>query len=269
MPFPNIDPVIFELGPFALRWYSLAYIIGLIGGWKYMVKMTTTAPLWAGPPPAKEEDIDDLLLWVTLGVIVGGRLGYVLFYNFGYYLSNPGSALALWQGGMSFHGGCLGVVLAVILFARRRAINLLSLGDMVAASVPLGLLLGRLANFINGELWGRVTDAPWGVVFPTGGPLPRHPSQLYEAALEGALLLVVLNVLVWRFNALKQPGLLTGLFLIGYGASRALIELVRQPDAHIGFLSGGVTMGQILSLPMLLAGGAFVYFALRQSQAAK
>lgn len=268
MPFPNIDPVIFEIGPFALRWYSLAYIIGLIGGWKYMVKLTTTAPLWQGQKmPANEEDIDDLLLWVTLGVILGGRLGYVLFYNFGYYLANPGSALALWQGGMSFHGGCFGVILAVLIFTYRRNIPILSLGDMVAASVPLGLLLGRLANFINGELWGRVTEAPWGVIFPTGGPLPRHPSQLYEAALEGALLLLLLNLLVWKAGALRRPGLLTGLFLIGYAASRALIELVREPDAHIGFLAGGITMGQVLSLPMIIAGGGFVFFALRRPAA--
>lgn len=269
MPFPNIDPVIFEIGPFALRWYSLAYIIGLVGGWKYIVKMTTTPALWAGKNPASEDDIDDLLLWVTLGVILGGRLGYVLFYNFGYYLSNPGSALALWQGGMSFHGGCFGVILAVIIFAYRRNIPILSLGDMVAASVPLGLLLGRLANFINGELWGRVTDAPWGVIFPTGGPLPRHPSQLYEAALEGALLLILLNVLVWKFRALHRPGLLTGLFLVGYAISRALVELVREPDAHIGILSSGLTMGQILSLPMLLAGAAFIFFALKPKASAK
>jgi phosphatidylglycerol---prolipoprotein diacylglyceryl transferase len=268
MPFPNIDPVIIEIGPLALRWYSLAYIIGLLGGWKYMVMLTDTRRLWVGAPPARREDIDDLLLWVTLGVILGGRLGYVLFYNFGYYLSNPGSALALWQGGMSFHGGCLGVILAVILFAMKRRIALLSIGDMVASSVPLGLGLGRLANFINSELWGRVTDAPWGVVFPNGGPLPRHPSQLYEAALEGAALLLVLNILIWRFRALTRPGLVTGLFLIGYGASRALVELVRQPDAHIGFLSSGLTMGQLLSAPMILAGCGFVYWALRKTNTA-
>lgn len=268
MPFPNIDPVIIEIGPLALRWYSLAYIIGLLGGWKYMVMLTDTRRLWVGAPPARREDIDDLLLWVTLGVILGGRLGYVLFYNFGYYLSNPGSALALWQGGMSFHGGCLGVILAVILFAMKRRIALLSIGDMVASSVPLGLGLGRLANFINSELWGRVTDAPWGVVFPNGGPLPRHPSQLYEAALEGAALLLVLNILIWRFRALTRPGLVTGLFLIGYGASRALVELVRQPDAHIGFLSSVLTMGQLLSAPMILAGCGFVYWALRNTNTA-
>lgn len=267
MPFPDIDPVIFQLGPFALRWYSLAYIAGLVGGWWYMARMTSTARLWPQGMPASRDDIDDLLLWVTLGVVIGGRLGYVLFYNAGYYLANPGAALAVWQGGMAFHGGALGVILAVLLFARKRKIPILSLGDMVAVTVPLGLLLGRLANFINGELWGRVTDVSWGVVFPSGGPLPRHPSQLYEAVLEGALLLAVLNLLVWKFTAFKRPGLLTGLFLIGYGTARALVELVREPDAHIGFLAGGITMGQILSLPMIAAGAAFVYVALTRRPA--
>ena len=264
MPFPNIDPVIFEIGPFALRWYSLAYIVGLIGGWRYMVYLTRSPALWPQGVPAKEDDIDDLLLWVTLGTILGGRLGYVLFYNAAYYLDNPAGVLAVWQGGMSFHGGMLGVILAVLIFAWRRKIPIVSLGDMVAVTVPLGLLLGRLANFINGELWGRVTDAPWGMVFPTGGPLPRHPSQLYEAALEGALLLVLLNVLAWRFRAFAKPGLLTGLFLIGYGTSRALVELVREPDAHIGLLTGGVTMGQILSAPMIAVGIGFVVWSRRK-----
>lgn len=264
MPFPNIDPIIFEIGPFALRWYALAYMVGLFGGWRYMVLLTERRALWPQGTPATRAHIDDLLLWVTLGVIVGGRVGYVLFYNAPYYLDNPAAALAVWQGGMAFHGGALGVILAAIYFARKHAIPLLSLGDMVAITVPLGLLLGRLANFINGELWGRVTEAPWGVVFPDAGPLPRHPSQLYEAALEGALLLIVLNILAWRFKAFGKPGLLTGLFLIGYGTSRFLVEMVREPDAHIGFIFNFITMGQILSLPMILAGAGFVYWANKQ-----
>jgi phosphatidylglycerol:prolipoprotein diacylglycerol transferase len=267
MPFPNIDPVIFEIGPFVLRWYSLAYIIGLMGGWRYMVRLTQRPALWPQGAPAKEADIDDLLLWVTLGTIVGGRLGYVLFYNPGYYLENPMGILAVWQGGMSFHGGMLGVILAVLVFARRRGIPILSLGDMVAVTVPLGLLLGRLANFINGELWGRVTDGPWGIIFPSGGPLPRHPSQLYEAALEGVLLLIILNLLAWKFRAFARPGLLTGLFLIGYGSARALVELAREPDAHIGFLAGGVTMGQLLSVPMIGVGIGFVVWSMRSPKA--
>ncbi len=274
MPFPNIDPVIFELGPLAIRWYSLAYIIGLMAGWKYIVRLTRSPALWGKgalpnglATPANEDDIDDMLLWMTLGVILGGRLGYVLFYNTSYYLANPGDALAVWQGGMSFHGGALGVIICVILFARKRAIPLLALGDMVAITAPLGLLFGRLANFINSELWGRVTDVPWAVIFPNGGPLPRHPSQLYEAALEGVLLLVVLNVLAWKFKALSKPGLLTGLFLIGYGVSRAFVELFREPDAHLGFLFDAITMGQVLSLPMIGAGFGFVYWALVKARA--
>ena len=266
MPFPNIDPVIFEIGPFALRWYSLAYIIGLIGGWRYMVMLTHRPALWPQGVPAKEEHIDDLMLWVTLGTIGGGRVGYVLFYSPSYFLENPLSIFAVWQGGMSFHGGMLGVILAVLIYTWRRRIPIISVGDMVAVTVPLGLLLGRLANFINSELWGRVTDAPWGVIFPNGGPLPRHPSQLYEAALEGAVLLIVLNVLVWKFRAFARPGLLTGLFLTGYGLSRALVELVREPDAHIGFLLGGITMGQILSLPMIAAGIGFIVWSIRNKQ---
>jgi phosphatidylglycerol:prolipoprotein diacylglycerol transferase len=274
MPFPNIDPVIFELGPFAIRWYSLAYIIGLMAGWKYIARLNRTPALWGKgalpnglTTPAKEDDIDDMLLWLTLGVILGGRLGYVLFYNTSYYLANPGDALAVWQGGMSFHGGALGVIISVLIFARRRGIPLLALGDMVAITTPLGLGLGRLANFINSELWGRVSDVPWAVVFPNGGPLPRHPSQLYEAALEGLLLLLVLNILAWKFKALSKPGLLTGLFLIGYGASRAFIEFFREPDAHLGFLFDAITMGQILSLPMIGAGIGFVYWALAKARA--
>ncbi|MDG1690542.1 MAG: prolipoprotein diacylglyceryl transferase [Alphaproteobacteria bacterium] len=274
MPFPNIDPVIFELGPFAIRWYSLAYIIGLMAGWKYIARLNRTPALWSKgalpnglTTPAKEDDIDDMLLWLTLGVILGGRLGYVLFYNTSYYLANPGDALAVWQGGMSFHGGALGVIISVLIFARKRGIPLLALGDMVAITTPLGLGLGRLANFINSELWGRVSDVPWAVVFPNGGPLPRHPSQLYEAALEGLLLLLVLNILAWKFKALSKPGLLTGLFLIGYGASRAFVEFFREPDAHLGFLFDAITMGQILSLPMIGAGIGFVYWALAKARA--
>ncbi len=262
MPFPNIDPVIFEIGPFALRWYSLAYIVGLIVGWKYMLRLIAAPRLWAhNTPPAKEQELDDFLLWLTLGVILGGRLGYVLFYDIGFYLANPSAVLAVWQGGMSFHGGMVGVLCVTLIFARARKISILSLGDMISITAPFGLLLGRGANFINSELWGRVTDAPWGVIFPNGGPLPRHPSQLYEAALEGLVLLIVLNLLAWKFRALSRPGLLTGLFLIGYGSARIVIELVREPDAHIGFLFGSITMGQILSLPMMIVGMGLIMWA--------
>jgi phosphatidylglycerol:prolipoprotein diacylglycerol transferase len=263
MPFPSLDPVIFEIGPFALRWYALAYIAGLMLGWRYVIMLSKSARLWPNGLPASREEIDDLLLWITFGVILGGRLGYVMFYNPGYFLAHPRDILAVWQGGMAFHGGLFGVIVAIIIFARRRAIAMLSLGDMVAAAVPIGLLFGRLANFINSELWGRVTQSPWGVVFPNGGPLPRHPSQLYEAGLEGLLLFAVLGFLIWRRGILARPGLAIGVFLTGYGLSRALIERVREPDAHLGFIFSEITMGQILSLPMIGAGIVFIVLGVR------
>ena len=263
MPFPSLDPVIFEVGPFAFRWYALAYIIGLMLGWQYVIMLSQSARLWPNGLPARREEIDDLLLWITFGVILGGRLGYVMFYNPGYFLAHPRDILAVWQGGMAFHGGLLGVVVAIIIFARRRAIAMLSLGDMVAAAVPIGLLFGRLANFINSELWGRVTQSLWGVVFPDGGPLPRHPSQLYEAGLEGLLLFAALGFLIWRRGILARPGLAIGVFLTGYGLSRALIERVREPDAHLGFIFSETTMGQILSLPMIGAGIVFIVLGVR------
>jgi len=265
MPFPDIDPIIFQIGPFALRWYALAYIAGLMIGYRYMARMAVNTSLWPQQPPVSRENIDDLLLWVTLGVILGGRLGYVLFYNPSYYIAHLGQILAVWSGGMSFHGGAAGVIIALLLFARRHNLPALALGDMTAAAVPIGLLFGRLANFINSELWGRPTDVAWGVVFPTGGPLPRHPSQLYEAGLEGLLAFVVITIFVWRRQAFARPGLATGLFVLIYGASRMFVELYRQPDAHIGFLSGGLTMGQALSIPMVIAGLGFIVYAQRKA----
>ena len=263
MPFPSLDPVIFEIGPFTLRWYALAYIAGLMLGSRYVIVLSQSKHLWPNGPPADREAIDDLLMWITIGVILGGRLGYVIFYNPRYFLAHPNDILAVWQGGMAFHGGLLGVIGAIIIFARRRDIPMLRLGDMVAAAAPIGLFCGRLANFINSELWGRVTQSPWGVVFPNGGPLPRHPSQLYEAGLEGLLLFVVLGFLIWRRGILACPGLAVGVFLTGYGLSRALVEQLREPDAHLGFIFSGITMGQILSLPMIAAGIVFIVLALR------
>jgi phosphatidylglycerol:prolipoprotein diacylglycerol transferase len=263
LPFPNIDPVLVSVGPLVVRWYALAYIFGILIGWAYARRMIGTARLWAaGKPPLTATDYDDFIVWVTLGIILGGRIGYVLFYNLPYFLANPAEILQLWNGGMSFHGGFTGCVLAVLLFAWKRKVPVLSLGDLTCAAAPIGLFLGRLANFVNGELWGRVSDVPWAFVFPHGGPQPRHPSQLYEAALEGIVLFVVLALLV-RGGALKRPGLVIGAFAIGYALARSFCELFREPDAQLGFLWGGLTMGMLLSLPLLLAGIAFVVYALR------
>jgi phosphatidylglycerol:prolipoprotein diacylglycerol transferase len=263
LPFPAFDPVLISIGPFAIRWYALAYIVGILLGWLYARAIIRAERLWGGPAPMTVTDYDDFVVWVTLGIILGGRLGYVLFYNPGYYAGHPLEALQLWKGGMSFHGGFLGCVAAVILFAWRRGIPILPLGDVTCAVGPIGLLLGRLANFINGELWGRPTDAPWGMVFPGAGPLPRHPSQLYEALLEGLVLLVVLG-LCMRAGALRRPGLIIGVFAIGYGLARSFSELFREPDAQLGFLWGGLTMGMLLSIPLILAGIGFVAYALRR-----
>lgn len=249
LAFPNIDPVLIEIGPIAIRWYGLAYVFGLLLGWRYMRRLAD------GPPEVtKKQDVDDFLVWATLGVIIGGRLGYVLFYQPVYFLYHPLAIFQTWSGGMSFHGGFLGVVIVAWIFVRRKGIDPLAFGDILACAAPIGLFFGRVANFINGELFGRVTDVPWGMVFPAGGPEPRHPSQLYQAALEGLVLFVLLFVL-WRIEAVRRrTGLLIGVFLIGYAAARTFAELFRQPDAHIGFLAAGTTMGQLLSLPMLAVG---------------
>lgn len=270
MPFPDIDPVLIEIGPFAIRWYALAYIAGLILGWRYIIALAETPRLWSGPSPVTRTDADDMLLWAALGVILGGRLGYVLVYNPAYFISHPLEILYVWQGGMSFHGGAFGVLIAMLLFSRARNIPLLSLLDLVSAAVPIGIFFGRLANFINSELWGRVTDAPWGIVFPNGGPLPRHPSQLYEAALEGVALFIVLRVLTHRFDALKKPGVTMSAFICGYGLSRTIVEFFREPDQQIGYLLGGwFTMGMLLSVPMALVGAALAWhFATRKAEPA-
>ena len=249
-----IDPVMIELGPFVIRWYALAYISGLVLGWLYL-RWLVQRPGWT----MTTEHLDDLLLYVTLGVVFGGRLGYVLFYKPGFYLAHPGDILAVWQGGMSFHGGLIGVLAAMALFAWRRGIPFFEVGDAVAAAVPIGLFFGRIANFINAELFGRASDVPWAMVFPHGGPDPRHPSQLYEAALEGLLLFLILYLIARRPRTGDNAGRIGGLFLIGYGLARSFVELFREPDAHLGFLLGGsVTMGQILSIPMILIGIALL-----------
>jgi len=262
IPFPTFVAVRIIVGPVAIRWYALAYIVGILLGWLYARAIIRSEKLWGGPAPLTVADYDDFILWVTLGIIVGGRAGYVLFYNPGYFAAHPWEVLQLWKGGMSFHGGFFGCVLAVVLFARYRGISFLSLGDVTCAAAPIGIFLGRIANFINGELWGRPTDVPWAMVFPSGGPLPRHPSQLYEALLEGLVLLAVLAALM-RAGALKRPGFITGAFAFGYGAARLICELFREPDPQLGFLWGGLTMGMLLSVPLMLAGVAFLWVARR------
>lgn len=260
LPYPEIDPVLIQLGPVAIRWYGLAYAVGLLLGWRYVLRLNR------GPAGLlNKRQVDDLLIWMALGVILGGRLGSVLFYNLPYYLEHPAEILFVWQGGMSFHGGVIGVVAALLVFARRQAVPFLRLADLVVPAIPIGLFFGRLANFVNAELYGRPSQVPWAMVFPTDPQaLPRHPSQLYEAGLEGALLFAVLAWLAWGTGAYRRPGLLSGVFLVGYGLSRGLVELVRQPDPQLGFLVLGSTMGQWLSLPMLLAGAALLWLALKR-----
>jgi phosphatidylglycerol:prolipoprotein diacylglycerol transferase len=261
--FPVFDPIAIAIGPIAIRWYALAYIGGIVLGWLYARALIKNDRLWGGPAPIALLQLDDFILWVTVGIILGGRTGYVLFYNLPFFIQHPAEIFELWKGGMSFHGGFLGCVLAVILFARRHGIALLPLGDVTCAAGPIGLFLGRIANFINGELWGRASDVPWAMVFPNGGPLPRHPSQLYEATLEGLVLFALLFVLVRR-GALKRPGTIIGVFALGYGMIRVFCELFREPDAQLGFLWQGLTMGMLLSLPLMLAGIAFIVAARRR-----
>jgi phosphatidylglycerol:prolipoprotein diacylglycerol transferase len=263
IPFPNLDPVLLEIGPFKLRWYALAYIAGLFIGWRYIVSLVKTPRLWAGKPaPMTVAQADDFLFWATLGVILGGRLGYVLFYMLPTETARatlaeaPWRVFAVWEGGMSFHGGLIGVALAVFYFARANKIPLLSVGDLAACAAPIGLFFGRIANFINGELWGRPTDAPWGVIFPMAGDnLARHPSQLYEAFLEGLVLFFIVRYATHNRNALTKPGLAAGLFLLGYGVFRFVVEFVREPDRGMPeALQGYITMGMILCLPMIALG---------------
>ncbi|MDP1883069.1 MAG: prolipoprotein diacylglyceryl transferase [Bradyrhizobium sp.] len=263
--FPVFDPIAIAIGPIAIRWYALAYIGGIVLGWLYARALIKNERLWGGPAPITLPQMDDFILWVTLGIIVGGRTGYVLFYNLPFFMQHPAEIFELWKGGMSFHGGFLGCVAAVMLFARKNGIPILSLGDITTAVAPIGLLLGRLANFINSELWGRTADAsvPWAVVFPNGGPLPRHPSQLYEAGLEGILLFIILLVMI-RMGALKRPGLILGSFIAIYAFARIASEFFREPDPQLGFLWGGLTMGMLLSVPMIIAGAILIVVAWRR-----
>jgi phosphatidylglycerol---prolipoprotein diacylglyceryl transferase len=260
IPFPAFDPVLVSLGPIAIRWYALAYVFGILLGWWYARAIIRNQRLWGGKPPLGVIDFDDFVLWITAGIILGGRIGYVLFYNPAHFAANPAEIIQVWKGGMSFHGGFAGCVIAVVLFAKKRNIPMLTLGDITCAVGPIGLFLGRIANFINAELWGRTTDVPWAMVFPGAGPLPRHPSQLYEAVLEGLVLLVVLAIMIRR-GALLRPGLIIGAFAVGYSLARIACEFFREPDPQLGFLWGGLTMGMLLSLPLLAAGIAFIVHA--------
>lgn len=283
MPFPNIDPVAFALGPIVVRWYALAYLAGILFAWVYGQQLLRRKTLWPQSiPPMAPPQLIDFVFWAVLGVIVGGRLGYVLFYDiflsigvnaadgFGavylgsYFLQDPLAIPQIWQGGMSFHGGLFGLVVALFFFMRHIGGSVLSGLDLMAVITPLGLFFGRVANFINGELYGRTTEMPWGVVFPNGGPDPRHPSQLYEGILEGLLLFIVLRVVTHNFAGLRKPGLAAGIFGIGYGLSRIIVETVREPDAHIGLLPFGLTMGMLLSIPVALGGLALLLFAIRK-----
>ena len=255
--FPMIDPVAISIGPLAIRWYALAYIAGLLGGWWYARALVRTPGLWSGAGRRPTQaDLDDLLVYAAVGVVLGGRLGYVLFYNLPHYLAQPAEILAVWKGGMSFHGGLLGAALGVVVLARRRGLSVLTMFDLAATVAPIGLFFGRIANFINAELWGRpAPDFPYAVVFPGGGPVPRHPSQLYEAFLEGFMLFFLLRLLTHSALKLKQPGFVAGAMIAGYGCARIFVEFFRQPDAHIGYLAGNwLTMGMILSTPMVLIG---------------
>jgi phosphatidylglycerol:prolipoprotein diacylglycerol transferase len=257
LPFPDIDPVAFSIGPLSVHWYGLAYVAGIMLGWFYARRLAANGPLWKDNlSPITATHLDDFLVWVAAGIVLGGRIGYVLFYDLAAVAQTPFRAFEIWNGGMSFHGGFLGATIAMILFARRNSIPVWSMFDIVAAVVPFGLFFGRIANFINAELWGRLSSMPWAVVFPTGGPFARHPSQLYEALLEGIVLVLVLAMMIFRFRALKVPGTISGTFMIGYAFCRIFVEFFREPDKQIGYLLGTewFTMGMVLSLPMIAAG---------------
>lgn len=280
IPFPDIDPVLIQIGPVAIRWYSLSYVAGLLGAWWFILRLLRTERLWVGAPfngkpSATADNIGDLFVWAALGVILGGRLGYVLFYGLIYetdhFLSAPWKIFYAWEGGMSFHGGAIGVVLAIIFFARAKKLDMVALGDLVAVAAPIGLFTGRLANFINGELWGKVSDVPWAMVFPSAAVRApdgtvlsnpaRHPSQLYEAGLEGIVLFAILVLLIYRFNAFRRPGLCIAVFWAGYGLFRTIVELFFRENSHQS-LGGFISMGTVLSLLMFAFAAFFFWYSL-------
>ncbi|MCP4781549.1 MAG: prolipoprotein diacylglyceryl transferase [Hyphomicrobium sp.] len=273
IPFPDMDPVAVQIGPIAIKWYGLAYLTGLLLGWLYIRRLLSQTKLWADDrPPFLPQKVDDLLIYMVAGVLIGGRLGFVLFYEPSYYLENPLDIFAVWKGGMAFHGGLFGSGVAIWIFSRRNGINPWSTSDLCTATVPIGIFFGRIANFINGELFGRPTDAPWGMVFPEARlhypdvePTARHPSQLYEAMLEGLLLFIVLRILTHYYGALKRPGLVSGTFLVGYALARSTAELFREPHFAHSLNIEPLTVGIVYSIPMLLLGLFVIYFARTQS----
>lgn len=259
--FPEIDPVAIQLGPLAIRWYALAYLAGFLGGWFYASKITKLEDKLR----PNKDDIDDFLTWMVLGVILGGRLGYILFYNLPYYAEFPMEVFKLWEGGMAFHGGLIGAILSLVLFSLYKKIPLMQMTDVIAVVTPIGLFFGRIANFVNAELFGRITGQPWGMVFPTApDDYPRHPSQLYEAALEGVALFIILNILYYNKNIRSQHGFVSAAFLMGYATFRFIVEFFREPDQHLGLLGSGMSMGQILCIPMFLFGVIVLAYARRQ-----
>ena len=263
--FPEIDPIAIHFTDgFGIRWYALAYLAGICGGWFYASYLSD---LDKDRRPNRA-DIENILPWLIFGIILGGRLGYVLFYNFMEYMSHPLSILFVWEGGMSFHGGILGVITALFIYTRKEKISALFLGDILAAVAPIGLFFGRIANFVNGELFGRVTDVPWAVNFPYGGGVPRHPSQIYEAVLEGLLLFILMFLLARRSDIRRAKGFLSGVFISGYGLSRFIVEFFREPDVQIGYILRYFSLGQLLSLPMIIAGIYLIYYARKNQQPA-
>lgn len=275
IPYPRIDPVAFAIGPFkigsftlefAVRWYALAYVAGLVFAWWHVRRVVAARP--AGKRIMQPKDCDDLLFWATFGVVLGGRIGYVLFYKPGYYIHHLDEVFSLWKGGMSFHGGLIGVILAMTWIARSRKLVLLSVYDLGAIATPIGLFLGRMANFVNGELWGRPSDVPWAMVFPADTlQVARHPSQLYQGFMEGLCLFALLWYMRKRHDSLSRPGEIGGFFCAGYGVARIVGEFFREPDAHLGYLFGPITMGMVLSLPLVLIGGFFIWRARRRAAA--
>ncbi|CAN5676170.1 prolipoprotein diacylglyceryl transferase [soil metagenome] len=260
MPFPDIDPVLIHIGPFAIRWYALGYVAGILIGWRYITSMARNQARWPlRGAPASVAQIDDLILWLTLGIIVGGRLGHVFFYTPALVLTDPLEVFKTWHGGMSFHGGVLGVLIATLLFARVNKVDVFRLGDVITAAAPIGIFFVRIANFIDGELWGRPTSLPWGVVFPDAGIMPRHPSQIYEALMEGLLLFIILRIATHRAKLLNRRGVVAGMFFLGYAICRILLENVREPDAYMPNFPFGLTMGMMLSIPMALGGAWLIW----------